>query len=342
MRILIIFFTIIIFVFSKKINADISPNPMIAKGVYTADSCRIQLVSEIVYVDLHHDSASVECIFNLFNHGDSISIEVGFPEMNFQYYQFGTRYFLNDKKKFRITVDDQILTWDHIKAPSELENVYSTEIDLDEIIKEKIHKRDSIYNSYGIDGTMMWKNDYPQGNIKDSVSVAISELSKKYDPRIKLLSETHKKLLKKIGDNKFPWYVWKVSFKSRSNRVIKVKYDMPSGVDDRQYDRYFKYLLSTGEAWYQKIESAKIIVRVHDIELDKVDNISPKNYHINSEDRTIIWEFLSFEPTKDDDLYVRFYDSYVKKEWEEFQQRLYRGYIRSKRFWYLNPLNWFK
>ena len=80
-------------------SADIAPNPIVVKSVFTADSCKIRMISEIVFANLYRDSAKVECTFELLNYGDSITIEIGFPEMNFQYWSMG-EYSENDKKKF--------------------------------------------------------------------------------------------------------------------------------------------------------------------------------------------------------------------------------------------------
>src|SRR5690554_1206362 len=67
-----------------KVYADIAPNPIVIKWIYTIDSCKIQMTQEYVYADLYNDSAIVECAFELLNLGDSTTIQVGFPEMNFQ------------------------------------------------------------------------------------------------------------------------------------------------------------------------------------------------------------------------------------------------------------------
>jgi len=66
--------------------ADIAPNPIVVKSVFTTDSCKIRMLSEIVIANLYRDSAKVECVFELVNYGGSITIEIGFPEMNFQYW----------------------------------------------------------------------------------------------------------------------------------------------------------------------------------------------------------------------------------------------------------------
>ena len=104
--------------------ADIAPNPIIAKGIYTVDSCKIQLVSETVSVELYHDSSKVECDFELLNNGDSVTIEIGFPEMNFYYLSLFEPYSENDKSIFQIQVNDKILTDKQIKVPEELDSIY--------------------------------------------------------------------------------------------------------------------------------------------------------------------------------------------------------------------------
>ncbi len=78
-----------------KVNADIAPNPIVIKSIYTVDSCKIQMTKEYVYADLYNDSAIVVCTFELLNLGNSTTIQIGFPEMNFQYWSIG-EYAEND------------------------------------------------------------------------------------------------------------------------------------------------------------------------------------------------------------------------------------------------------
>src|SRR5690606_29641525 len=127
--------------------ADIAPNPIVVKGIYTVDSCKIQMVREYVFADLYNDSARVECTFELLNFGDSITIQVGFPEMNFQYWSFMRTYEPNDKTVFEISVNDKILTENEIEVPKEMKGVYDKHMYIYNI--EKIHgqKYDSINNA---------------------------------------------------------------------------------------------------------------------------------------------------------------------------------------------------
>jgi hypothetical protein len=139
-------FTIILicFLIIGKLFADIAPNPIVIKGIYTIDSCKIQMTQEFVYADLYNDSARVECTFELLNFGDSTTIQVGFPEMNFQYWSIGV-YNENDKANFKIFVNDRVLTENEIAVPAELDSVYNTYMYVYFIEKEYRRKTDSIY-----------------------------------------------------------------------------------------------------------------------------------------------------------------------------------------------------
>ena len=102
------------------VYADVGPNPIVVKGIYTIDSCKIQMKRETVYADIYNDSAKVECTFELVNLGNSTTIQIGFPEMNFQYWSIGD-YSENDKTNFNIYVDKTLLTENEIVVPAELD-----------------------------------------------------------------------------------------------------------------------------------------------------------------------------------------------------------------------------
>lgn len=107
----------------SQVYADAAPNPIIANGVRTTDNCSIQMISEYVYADLYQNYAKVECHFELFNHGDSITIQVGFPEMHFQYYWVDD-YDENHIKNYTIVVDGKILTDKDIRMSKKFDSAY--------------------------------------------------------------------------------------------------------------------------------------------------------------------------------------------------------------------------
>lgn len=102
----------------------------------------------------------------------------------------------------------------------------------------------------------------------------------------------------------FPWYVWKVKFKKQEKKQIKVVYELPSGLGYRGKYRYFNYILQTGSGWYKSIEKAVVELKLHDIPLKNIEQISPKNYKMNESKKTITWTFTNLEPTKADDIYL--------------------------------------
>jgi len=66
--------------------ADIAPNPIKAKSIGTSENTKIKMVSERVVIDLYKDSSVVECYFYMKNEGRKQKINIGFPEMYFQYW----------------------------------------------------------------------------------------------------------------------------------------------------------------------------------------------------------------------------------------------------------------
>lgn len=67
--------------------AGIAPNPVKIKGIIPEGTIDVRMVWERVVVDLYRDSSVVEATFFMRNEGESQTINIGFPEMNF--YQRG-------------------------------------------------------------------------------------------------------------------------------------------------------------------------------------------------------------------------------------------------------------
>lgn len=141
-----------------------------------------------------------------------------------------------------------------------------------------------------------------------------------------------------IKKGNYPWYIWKVHFDKEENKIIKLIYNLPSGQGYGSDYRYFKYLLNTGSGWYKDIEKAGIKLKLHDIELEKIEEITPAGYTIDSENKEINWNLTNLEPTEKDDIYLRYYNPVERRNWEKYQKKRKRAY----RFRYVNPINWFR
>ena len=280
--------------------ADIAPNPIVVKSIYTNSDCKIRMASEVVSVTMSNDSAYVECLFEMLNYGDSTTIEVGFPVMNFHYLSLYP-YSENDKANFNIYVDDNMLSENDIKVPHELEDVYKEYV-IEKRYKEKLdsiflvyEKKEGLWSAW--DSLLLWRNTMPQ--LSDKVRNEFNE---------------------KIRNGKYPWYVWNVSFDKEERKYIRVTYALPSGLGKNGKYRYFKYLLNTGAGWYKDIEKADVIVKVQeDIHLRNIEEISPGGYKINKSERSIVWSFTNLEPTTDHDIYIQYYN---RKERYSSQKRL--------------------
>lgn len=301
-------------------HADIAPNPIIIKGIYTIDSCKIQMTQEYVYADLYNDSAKVVCTFELLNFGESQTIQVGFPVMNFQYWSVG-QYNENDKNNFKIYVDNMILTENDIGVPAELQRIYNTYMHVYQVEKEYNRKVDSIYTANNF---VIKKNGtfhYPSSEAYKTMLAAFNDLSRWRDSKPQIDSELWNKFDSQMKIGNFPWYIWNVHFEKNEKKTIKVVYSLPSGEGYGANYRYFKYILETGSGWYGSIEKADIELKLHDIKVKNIEDISPKGYLIDTAEKTIKWNLVNLEPTKNDDIYVRYYNPVERRNWHLSQWR---------------------
>lgn len=327
-----LFAIICLLIFKNFLFADIAPSPIIVKGIFTNTECKVQLKSEVVNVEMYNDSAQIECIFNLINHGDSVTLDVGFPEMNFQYWGMGD-YSEDDKKKFQILVDGTCLSEDYIRVPEELDSIYRIYMLVYEIEKEYDRKTDSIYIANRVVFKSNGTYEYSSNASYNLTLKALNELSewRKQKPYIdSSLSLRFRALMEK---GKFPWYLWKVSFKKNEAKTIKVTYSLPSGMGYGADFRYFNYLLNTGKGWFKEIEKAEIMAKLHDIEMANIEEIKPSNFEIDNNDKEINWIFESFEPTEEHDIYVKYYNNKERSDWNKYKLKRKRALFFSK----INP-----
>jgi hypothetical protein len=307
--------------------ADIAPNPIVVKSVFTADSCKVRMLSEIVFANLYCDSAKVECTFELLNYGDSITIEIGFPEMNFQYWGMG-EYSENDKKNFEIYVDGYLLTDKEIGVPKEFEDIYQKYMYVYYIEKEYSAKVDSIYKANNVtvkkNGTYVYKSR----ESLDKTKIAVDSLYKWRETKPYLGYELWNEFHNQMEKGNYPWYIWRVHFKEGEKKIIKVAYNLPSGLGYGANYRYFKYLLNTGAGWYNDIEQADIILNLHDINMKNIEEITPNNYLFDAKKKTITWSFKNLEPTENDDIYVRYFDTAERKKFKK-RHKAYEKYNKK-------------
>lgn len=258
------------------VYADIAPNLIVGKGIYPVGNCMIQMKSETVYAYIYQDSSRVECTFEMVNVGDSITKQIGFPDMNFHYNSlliFGP----SDETNFNVYVDNKLLTEDQIQVPAELESIYN----------------DPKY-APDLEGRVRFELAYEQS--------------------------------RKIERGNFPWYVWYVHFEKNEKKTIKVEYTLPCGIERKGPNKicYFKYLLETGAGWYGSIEQARIELKLYDINMKTVGRIQPEGYKIYPKRKVIEWNLKNLEPTKDHNIYLRYYNPSERKDWENYQRKLQR------------------
>lgn len=314
--------------------ADIAPNPIFIKGIYTVDDCKIQMTSEHVLANLYNDSSIVECTFNLENFGDARKIQIGFPEMNFQYWSIG-EYQLSDRQHFKIYIDGKLLTEKDIQVPVEIDSIYQQFMASYYYDDQYYRKQDSIYAANKVTG---WFNTLFKSTLYyKKTELAIKELYEWRETKPRRGSELWRAFKEQKNKGNFPWYVWYVEFNKNERKQIKVVYSLPSGVAKGAHYRYFNYILETGSGWYNTIEKAEIELQLHDIDIETIEELSPKDYLRDNKNKTIKWIFINLEPTSQDDIYVRYFN--VKERANAEKRKRQRQRARKNQF--LNPRNWF-
>lgn len=119
-------------------------------------------------------------------------------------------------------------------------------------------------------------------------------------------------------------------FDKNEKKQIKVAYTLPAGegvtpaiIKNSQYVhkstnfKYLKYILETGSEWYGPIGRANIELKLHNIGLKTIEKISPAGYQLNEKTKRIKWEFTNLEPTKEDDIYVRYFNRADRRRFEK-------------------------
>jgi len=329
------------------LHSDIAPNPIYVNGIINTDSTEVQMVSEIVIADVYKDTTFVECNFVLKNHSESTSLACGFPVMSF-YYWFG---FPDGWKP----EDENFQVWVNNKEITQFERY------LPKYIIDKKEESD-------LKSTSFW-NDYRDTleNIRDSLTVVLEDSLniKKLDytsPHYKTLWVMYEKeierrpILNSRRDEMFrlqtetgyvidyentPWYIWNLAIANDEIVSIRVNYKVPTGLGYSGTYRFFKYIIHTGSGWFLNIERADIIIKLHDFEMNTIEDISPENSIIDSLNKTITWSLLDIEPKIEDNIYVRFYDPEERSQYEKDMKDWER-----KRKWsflnYINPIYWIK
>lgn len=304
---------IVIFIVYLCFSFDISPNPIEAKGIITRDSCKVRMASEYVYADIYKDSSIVSIDFFMENLGDSISLEVGFPEMNFQYYGFKKDYFnIKNREKFVIIVDDLKLGYDEMYFPSEFDSFILYEKESKRLYKEYEILNELLNNKY-----FRFYDKFQEPIFPVNLNWETYRIEREFNfsnfldklEKINLKYHNYRILSNRLNIiSSFPWYVWNTHFKKGEKRKISVKYKMPSGANKYAIDRYFKYILNTGSKWYKDIGQAEVNLQLHDIDIDKITEISPKGYNLDTQKKTVYWKMKNIEPNITDDIFLQFYN----------------------------------
>lgn len=276
------------------------------------------MLSEVVNIDAFADSAVVRCTFSMVNNGDSVTLPVGFPVMNF-FHSDITPYDERDKAQFEIYVDNAKLDESDIRVPVEMQGTYDRYLRVRHADKEYQRKLDSVKVRYGvIEGkrsTKVTKGSYAAYEKADYKVADWREKQPMLD--FKLMNEFDSLIAK----GNYPWYVWRMKFARGESRTIRVNYTVPPGMTKGAESRYVKYLLSTGAGWQDNIKRADVSVKLHDVNMGAIELISPGNHRVDKRLKTINWTFTDLEPTTKDDIYVKYYDAEERRKYDAFRRK---------------------
>jgi hypothetical protein len=297
---------------------DIAPNPIILKSIMTNTDCDIRMDTEIVDIDLYADSSFVSCTFNMINQGDSLTLPIGFPVMNFFHWSMGL-YGKNDKDKFEIYVDGLKLDENDIEVPDRMKSTYNKYLRVMQVEEEYSKKTDSLKTKFGVIERRN-KTIYPMGNYS-AYDKAYSKIFQWRQTQPYLDSELFNEFDSLMNNENYAWYIWKVRFQKGESKTIKVNYMVPSGIGYGGEYRFTKYLLSTGSGWKGKIRRAEINVKLQNVKSKTLETISPLSYKFDKKAKTISWTFSDIEPTTDDDICVKYFNRRERKRWENFTRK---------------------
>lgn len=275
------------------------------------------MVSERVDINLYSDSSFVSCTFNMMNHGDSLTLAVGFPVMNFFHWSISP-YDKQDKEKFEIYVDNLKLNQSDIQVPGEMKETYDKYMRVIHVEEEYKRKLDSINTSFGVIEKRNWTK-VTKGSYS-AFERAQTNVSNWRQKQPYLDSELIMQFDSLMTNGDYAWYIWKVKFQKDETKTIKVNYIVPSGMGYGGEYRYMKYLLSTGTGWKDKISKAEINIKLDNVKTNTLETISPSNYKLDKKAKTISWIFLDIEPTTDNDIYVKYYNPSERGKWESFKE----------------------
>ncbi|NSW91775.1 MAG: DUF4424 family protein [Firmicutes bacterium] len=118
----------------------------------------------------------------------------------------------------------------------------------------------------------------------------------------------------------FPyWYTWEVNFKPGEKKTVRNTYETrntSSSIGLIQTG----YVLTTGAPWKDRIENARIIFVMENVEPYQLESISPANY-IYEGDR-ITWEFKDFEPDSNIKVVFSVRERYLLRDQFRYDARL--------------------
>lgn len=262
---------------------DIAPNPVSAPNLRPLQETSVRMVSEVVTVDLYKEGSTVEVLFEMKNLGETETVEVGFPIMDY-YFGWKNSLFIgqhSEGDRFKVWVDN---------IPAEDITIYG--FNFQEVSSQEAsisHKKRDILKE---DSLCMQELEKQQKLSQDSTNAKSSKIAGS-QPRIIVLSNEG-------SPHEMPWYIWNTTFQKGETHRIRVKYSLPKGQNKR--NNFFNYILHTGANWNETIGKATINVRLHDIPEEDILRITPNGY--TKEDNIISWTFSDFEPTTKDDIYI--------------------------------------
>jgi|SRR5574344_101510 hypothetical protein len=317
-RTIVLLSTLLLISFNNILQADIAPIVRENFNISASDpNNHIRLLSEKVVVNLYPLSSKVECLFEMRNMGDSVTIEMGFPEMKFQQ-DVGPLFFNANRKisrqnadEYTISVNGKILDSSNIYFSKWLNNYLDKHDEEEEFIEEQRKKQYELEESIKV---------HPEESY--SLQQQLDSLEQSYMKEYISFYSERSSILRTNIESQVPFYVWREHFDKGEKKLIKVSYEIPNGVTyigDKKIGAsnflYFKYILSTGAGWEGTIGKVDIVLKISDgVDIRTIETVSPENYKYVSSSKKLSWQFNNLEPTDADNIIIIFYDVKSRKE----------------------------
>jgi len=261
-----LFIIVLAVAFSAYLHADISPNPIKAKGIIPIGSTNIQMVSEVVNIDMYMGSSIVDAVFMMKNLGKKESLEIGFPFVYFEHLMYD---FSQIPTEFNAWINNKEINRDKFKLCPDNDKVWflwESTISEDETVEIRVkyklpagYKKSNFFFYYLVSTGAGWKDSIESAR----VAVTIHDI-----PNDQLLSISPKGYAQSANK-----VVWEFSnFEPSEKDDIHIRYETNKGNYEKYVQKLPRFIIDNIEAPQKQYVMDSI--NVHDIAMMRVEKDS--------------------------------------------------------------------